>query len=92
MQVGIAYSDRSELFLTAVEVADEATVGEAIENSGILGQFPHIDLGTQKVGIFGKIVKLDARLYPGDRVEIYRSITCDPLSVPRRDGVGSDDE
>lgn len=92
MQVGIAYSDRSELFLTAVEVADGATVGQAIEDSGILGQFPQIDLARQKVGVFGKIVKLDARLNPGDRIEIYRAITCDPLTVPRRDGVGGDDD
>jgi len=45
-----------------------------------------IDLETQKVGVFGRLVKLDAPLRPGDRVEIYRPITCDPQTVPRRDG------
>ena len=54
--------------------------------------FPHIDLETQKVGVFGKLVKLDAALRPGDRVEIYRPITCDPQTVPRRDGFGSEEE
>jgi hypothetical protein len=52
---------------------------------------PHIDLVTQKVGIFGKIAKLDTALRLGDRVEIYSPITCDPQMVPRRDGE-SDDE
>ena len=43
--------------------------------------FPHIDLATQKVGIFGKIAKLDTALRLGDRVEIYRPITCDPQTI-----------
>lgn len=55
--------------------------------------FPHIDLGVQKIGIFGKVVKPETPLRVGDRVEIYRPITCDPQTVPRRDGVsGGDDD
>ncbi|MBV5337606.1 MAG: RnfH family protein, partial [Deltaproteobacteria bacterium] len=50
------------------------------------------DLASQKVGVFGKIVKPETALRPGDRVEIYRAITCDPQTVPRRDGVGEDDD
>lgn len=38
----------------------------------------------------GKLVKLDAALRAGDRVEIYRAITCDPQTVPRRDGAGGE--
>jgi putative ubiquitin-RnfH superfamily antitoxin RatB of RatAB toxin-antitoxin module len=37
------------------------------------------------VGVFGNIVKLATPLKPGDRVEVYRPITCDPETVPRRD-------
>ena len=40
----------------------------------------------------GKVVKPQTPLRPGDRVEIYRPITCDPQTVPRRDGVGADDD
>lgn len=75
-----------------IEVPDEASVMDAIERSGILKMFPHIDLDAQKVGIFGKVVKPQTPLRPGDRVEIYRPITCDPQTVPRRDGMGADDE
>ncbi|MBP6654965.1 MAG: RnfH family protein [Propionivibrio sp.] len=91
MQIGVAYSEQAQQIWLTIEVPDEATVKDAIERSGILRMFPHIDLATQKVGIFGKIVKAEAPLRPGDRVEIYRPITCDPQTVPRRDGVGDDD-
>lgn len=93
MQIGVAYSDPSQqqIWLN-IEVADDATVEAAIEKSGILRMFPTIDLGAQKVGVFGKLVKLDAKLKPGDRIEIYRAITCDPQTVPRRDGAGGEDD
>jgi hypothetical protein len=91
MQIGVAYSEQAQQIWLTIEVPDEATVKDAIERSGILRMFPHIDLTTQKVGIFGKIVKVEAPLRPGDRVEIYRPITCDPQTVPRRDGVSEDD-
>jgi hypothetical protein len=92
MQIGVAYSEPSQQIWLTIEVPDDATVRDAIERSGILRQFPHIDLETQKVGIFGKLVKLEAALRPGDRVEIYRPIVCDPQTVPRRDGFGSEEE
>ena len=85
MQIGVAYSEPNQQVWLNIEVPESTTVQEAIERSGILKQFPHIDLSTQKVGIFGKLAKLDAPLKPGDRVEIYRPIIADPATVPRRD-------
>ncbi|MDR1888407.1 MAG: RnfH family protein [Zoogloeaceae bacterium] len=85
MQIGVAYSEPDQQIWLNFELPDGATVREAIERSGILRQFPHIDLDTQKVGVFGKLAKLDASLKPGDRVEIYRPIIADPETVPRKD-------
>lgn len=92
MQIGVAYSEHSHQIWLTTEVPDDTTVQLAIEKSGILKMFPTIDLETQKVGVFGRLVKLDSILKPGDRVEIYRPITCDPQTVPRRDGVGADND
>jgi hypothetical protein len=92
MQIGVAYSEAGQQIWLNIEVPDSSTVRDAIDRSGILKSFPTIDLETQKVGVFGKLVKLDAPLRPGDRVEIYRPITCDPQTIPRRDGVGGDED
>jgi putative ubiquitin-RnfH superfamily antitoxin RatB of RatAB toxin-antitoxin module len=92
MQIGVAYSEPAQQIWLNIEVPDDATVQQAIEKSGILRMFPHIDLASQKVGVFGKLVKLEAGVKAGDRIEIYRAITCDPLTVPRRDGVGAGDD
>ncbi len=85
MNVGIAYADKFKRTWLKLEVPDGSTVREAIEFSGILKQFPDVDLENQAVGIFGKISKLDTKVVEGDRVEIYRAITADPETVERRD-------
>lgn len=91
MQIGVAYSENARQVWLNIEVPEASTVQQAIERSGILAQFPHIDLDTQKVGIFGRLAKLDAVLRPGDRVEIYRAITADPATVSRKDRDGDDE-
>ena len=84
MKIGIAYALPQRQAWFDVEMPEGTTIKEAIERSGILKQFPEIDLEQQKVGVFGKVSKLDAVLNDGDRVEIYRPITCDPKTVPRK--------
>lgn len=91
MQIGVTYSEPAQQFWLNLDVPEGASVLEAIERSGVLQRFPQIDLTAQKVGVFGKVVKLDASLRAGDRVEIYRAITCDPQTVPRRDGDGEEE-
>jgi putative ubiquitin-RnfH superfamily antitoxin RatB of RatAB toxin-antitoxin module len=85
MNVGVAYADKFKKVWLKLEIADGSTVREAIERSGLPAQFPDIDLETQRVGIFGKITRLTAKVSEGDRVEIYRDITADPETVERRD-------
>ncbi len=78
MKVSVAYALPDRQSWLDVEVAEDATVRDAIFASGMLRLFPKLDLATQKVGIFGKQVSMEARLEAGQRVEIYRPITADP--------------
>ena len=91
MQISVTYSEPEPQAGLRLDVPEGATVVDAIQRSRILEQFPHLDLATQKIGIFGKPMKLDSPLQPGDRVEIYRAIICDPTTVPRRDADGDDE-
>jgi putative ubiquitin-RnfH superfamily antitoxin RatB of RatAB toxin-antitoxin module len=81
LHVGVAYAAPTRQTWLKLDVPDGSTVQDAIERSGILAQFPEIDLSAQKVGIFGRIAPLSAPLSEGDRVEIYRPITADPAAL-----------
>ena len=85
MNVGVAYADKFKQIWLKLEVPDNSTILETIQHSGLLQQFPDIDLDIQKVGIFGKVSKLNTKVEDGQRVEIYRAITADPETVERRD-------
>ncbi|VAX11053.1 UPF0125 protein RatB [hydrothermal vent metagenome] len=85
MNVGTAYDNGKKQVWLKLDVPENSTVKEIIEISGLLKMFPDIDLNTQKVGIFGKLAKLDAIVKEGSRIEIYRPITADPETVERRD-------
>ncbi|MGD2074507.1 MAG: RnfH family protein [Gammaproteobacteria bacterium] len=82
--VEVAYAKPEEQLIISLEVPRGATCREAIEQSGILDHFHEIDLEKAKVGIFGKLKKLDEPLRPGDRVEIYRPLIADPKEVRRQ--------
>jgi len=84
MNVGVCYAQADRQIWLRLDVPEGSTIAEAIELSGLLTQYPEIDLESQKVGVFGKISKLDAVIKDGDRVEIYRKITADPQQVQRR--------
>jgi hypothetical protein len=92
MNIGIAYANKIAQVWMKIEVPDSSTVKEAIELSGIINRFPDIDLKKQKVGIYGKFVKLGTPLKDGDRVEIYRPLIADPKTVPRRKLANDDDD
>ena len=71
MNIGIAYADKFKQVWLKLDIPEGSTVQQAIEKSGLLEQFPEINLKRQKVGIFGKIIRLGTPLVDGNRVEIY---------------------
>lgn len=75
MKVSVVYAGSLNHSWIELEVADETTVEQAIQQCGVLDKMPEIDLAAMKVGVFGKITPLKSALKEGDRVEIYRRIT-----------------
>jgi len=83
-QVEVAYARPDIQVLIPVEVEEGATLRDAIERSGVLERFPEIELDKSKVGIFGKLGKMDNPLRAKDRVEIYRTLIADPKAVRKK--------
>lgn len=84
MRIEVAYAKPDEQVIIPLEVEGELTVAEAIRRSGILERFPEIDLEQNKVGVFGKLTRLEDTLREGDRVEIYRRLIADPKQARRQ--------
>jgi len=82
--VEVAYALAERQLILELDVASDATLEEVIRASGILDKFPEIDLGKNKVGVFGKPGKLGDTLHAGDRVEIYRPLIADPKEVRKQ--------
>ncbi len=84
IMVEIAYALPHQQVIIPVKIREGTTAEAAIADSGILKKFPEIDLTANRIGIFGKLSKLDAVLRHLDRVEIYRPLIADPKEVRRQ--------
>ena len=82
--VEVAYALPNKQLIIPVQVPLQANIEEALQASGILAKFPEIDLTINKIGVFGKLSKLDAPLRHLDRIEIYRPLIADPKEVRKQ--------
>ena len=84
VEVEVAYAKPEQQALVTLLMPEGATVGDAIQASGLLGRFPEIALSGLKAGIFGVVCKLDQPVSEGDRIEIYRPLLHDPKEARRQ--------
>ena len=84
IMVEVAYALPHEQMIVPVKVKQGITAEQAIAASGIMSKFPEIDLAINKIGVFGKLSRLDAPLRHLDRVEIYRQLIADPKEVRKQ--------
>jgi putative ubiquitin-RnfH superfamily antitoxin RatB of RatAB toxin-antitoxin module len=84
LSVEVAYALPLKQELLRLQLPAGSTLQQAIEASGLLRKHPEIDLRKNKVGVFGKLARLDAPLRDRDRVEIYRPLVADPKEVRRK--------
>lgn len=84
VQVFLCYGTAEREYLRTMQVEPGTTIGQAIELSGVLTEFPDINLATQPVGIYARKKTLDTVLRERDRIEIYRPLVADPKDSRRR--------
>ena len=84
IQVQVCYALADFVYLQDVNIPTASAIQDAILASGVLQQYPEIDLAAARVGIFSKLKALDSLLQHGDRVEIYRLLQAEPMESRRR--------
>lgn len=83
IHVEVVYALPHLQIIKSIAIPDDCSVAQAIRYSGILEQFPEIDLTHNKLGIFGRFTNLGALLRHNDRIEIYRPLIIDPKEARR---------
>ena len=84
INVEVAYAEPDKQLILPVNIDLGTTIGGAIVQSGIMMDYPDLELEDAKVGIFGKAAVMTTVLSDGDRVEIYRPLIADPKEVRRK--------
>ncbi len=84
ISVTVCYALPDHQEVVSLTVMPHTTVLQAIEQSGILEKYPGIEVREGSIGIFGHPVRLDRRLRPHDRVEIYRPLHENPVDARRK--------
>ncbi len=97
-EVEVAYARPERQLIIKLMIDEGCTAEMAVRQSGMLQEFPEIDLTQNKLGIFSRAVKPDTVLRAHDRIEIYRPLQADPKEVRRqrataaKEGRRSDDD
>lgn len=85
IRIEVVYVLADRQWAEALDVEPGTTVQTAIDRSGLMAEFPDLDLGGRnKIGIWNKLAKLDTLLRDRDRIEIYRPLIADPKEVRRQ--------
>ncbi len=86
IEVEVAYAKPEKQRIILLSVLVGTTVYEAAELSGIVTEFPEIDLEKASLGVFGKSEKNPRQrvLKQGERVEIYRPLLIDPKEIRKK--------
>jgi len=82
--VEVIYATLSEQKIIKLEVEEGSSILEVIHKSGLLEEYPEIDLSKNKVGIYNQVKRPDEIVKQNDRIEIYRPLLVDPKEARRK--------
>lgn len=84
INVEVVHAGIGQLWRRRLELASGSTAGEAVAASGLLSELPQAVREPLLLGIHARRVAADHVLRDGDRVEICRPLTLDPMAARRR--------
>jgi len=91
IEVEVAYARPERQLIFRVKGTSGMLIRDAVERSGVLQEFPEIDIEQAQVGVFSKAAKMDTPLENGDRVEIYRPLIADPKAARKKKAAKAED-
>jgi putative ubiquitin-RnfH superfamily antitoxin RatB of RatAB toxin-antitoxin module len=84
IRVEVVHASATRQTVYRTELAQGATVIQAIDAAGIGRVLEPGTIDPQRLGIHGRRVAPDQVLRDGDRIEIYRPLVLDPMEARRR--------
>ena len=84
IEIEVAYAAAARQTVVRLAVPPGCSLRQAVERSGLLPQYPEIDLETSRLGVFGRLRQPEEAVQAGDRVEIYRPLIADPKQARRQ--------
>lgn len=82
--VEIVHAGVGHLWRERVELPTGSTVMQALQASGILSRLPTAVTQPLRLGIYARRVEPEQVLRDGERIEIYRPLSLDPMAARRR--------
>lgn len=79
--VEVVYATPDVQRIVELPFTDGLTAIQAVEDSGLLNEFPQIKSSPPILGVFGERIELERELEAGERVEICRSLQQDPRDM-----------
>jgi putative ubiquitin-RnfH superfamily antitoxin RatB of RatAB toxin-antitoxin module len=80
MRVTVVWATAALQDLVEVELPAGATVGEAVDRSGLVAQY-RLDPARLGLAVFGRRARREALLADGDRIELTRLLEVDPKAA-----------
>lgn len=83
MRIEVVYAGVDRQFLLELELPEAATVSDAVAAAKLQAFCPELAVGEWVLGVWGQVEKSPhtRQLIAGDRVEIYRPLTIDPMAA-----------
>jgi putative ubiquitin-RnfH superfamily antitoxin RatB of RatAB toxin-antitoxin module len=84
LAIEVVYGTPTRQEIISCIIEPNTTIEQAILASGIMEEFPEIDLAVNNVGIWNRAAKLKDIVKDLDRIEVYRPLLADPKEVRKR--------